>query len=256
MCAALSVSADEGKATGDVLQMPSEEISDTLRATPMPELGEGNLARIIKRYYVDGLGGVKNWDAISSLKISGTLKLEAGEYELNAYQKKPDLIKITMSAEGRELVISYDGKYAWQKLPGRGEQPKPMSEDEARRFKHSACFGSHLLYPFAAGKKLEFIDTVPIDGNICHQIRVTLNSDYQVDYFIDIRTYLQVKEVNTDLRTGKVNSVIYRDYSRELAMPIAMQVESYEEGKWVSTLTIDEVKINSGVIPWMFNMPR
>ena len=84
--------------------------------------------------------------------------------------------------------------------------------------------------------------------------RVTLDTDYQVDYFLDIRTYLEIKAVNTDLRTGKVNSLVYQDYFREYGMPIARQVESFEDGEWVSSLRLDEVKVNAGVIPWMFKM--
>ena len=57
-----------------------------------------------------------------------------------------------------------------------------------------------------------------------------------------------------DLRTGEVNSLVYQDYFREYGMPIARQVESFEDGEWVSSLRLDEVKVNAGVIPWMFKM--
>jgi len=254
-CAAL-LAADDQVSEGDTLQMPDDQINVIIRQIPMPELGQGRLAKILTRYYVEGLGGAENWDQISSLKVSGRLKLESGEFELNAYQKKPDLIKMTIRGNQRDLVLGYDGKTAWQKLPGRDMKAEPMKEEEARRFKHSAHFGNHLLYPYALGKKIEYIDTVPSEGKICHQIRVTLDTDYQIDYFIDIRTYLEVKVVNTDLRNGLNNSVIYKDYIREFGMPIAKQVESYEEGKWVSSLTLDEVKVNAGIIPWMFKMRR
>jgi len=130
------------------------------------------------------------------------------------------------------------------------------SETEARRFIHSARFGNYLLYPFAEGKRIRLIDTVPVEGAICHQIRVELDTGYQVDYYIDIRSYLEVKVVNTDLRSGSVNSVIYKDYIREFGMPIAKKVESFEGGEWVSSLVLDEVKVNSGVMPWMFHMPE
>ena len=39
-------------------------------------------------------------------------------------------------------------------------------------------------------------------------------------------------------------------------MPIAKKIENLEEGKLVATLVLDEVKINSGIMPWMFNMPK
>ena len=136
------------------------------------------------------------------------------------------------------------------------DSPKPMSEAQARRFKHSARFGNYLLYPYAQGKKIRYIDTVPIEGKICHQIQVKLDTGYQVDYYIDIRTYLEIKVVNQDLESGKTSSIVYDDYMREFGMPIAKEIQSYEDSEWISALTIDEVKVNSGIIPWMFEMRK
>lgn len=251
---AIALGAEPVEATGDTLERPADQVTGLLRRTPMPDLGKGRLAKIMTRYYREGLGGAENWDKISSLKVSGTLKLKDGEFELNAYQKKPDQIKMILRGNQRDLVLGYDGKTAWQKLPGRDSKPQPMPEEEARRFIHSAHFGNHLLYPYAADKTIQYIDTVPVEGAICHQIRVTLDTGYQVDYFIDIRSYLEIKVINTDLRNDKTNTIVYNDYIREFGMPIAKQVESYENGEWASTLTLDKVQINSGVMPWMFKM--
>ncbi|MDQ8194370.1 hypothetical protein QEH59_08030 [Coraliomargarita sp. SDUM461004] len=255
MSAVLLVAADEREGGGDTLLMPAQ-LSEALRVAAMPELQNGRLAKILTRYYKEGLGGAEAWSQISSFKVTGTLKLKEGEFELKAYQKKPNLMKMSIRGDHDELVLAYDGDLAWQKLPGRNSMAEPMAAAEARRFKHSAIFGSYLLYPYAEGKTIEYIDTVPTDATISHQIRVTLDSGYQVDYFIDIRSYLEVKSIKTDLQSGAVSEAIFRDYVREEGMPIARQVESYEDGEWVSSLMLEEVKVNAGVIPWMFKMRR
>ena len=162
---------------------------------------------------------------------------------------------LSRPANAESIILAYDGKLAWQKM-GVNATPQPMVEAESRRFIHSSLFGNHLLYPFAEGKTIRYIDTVPVEGTICHQIRVTLDTEYQVDYFIDIRTFLEKKVQNTDLRTNKSNSVIYKDYTREYVMPIARKVDSMEEGKWVSTMIVEEVKVNLGLMPWMFDLPK
>lgn len=251
----LFASTLSAKDFGDTLQIEEDKITSILRKKPMPDLGEGRLAKILTRYYVEGLRGEEHWDKISSLRVSGTLKLKDGVYNLDSYQKKPDLIKITVSNEGQRLILAYDGEIAWRKA-SEDDSPKPMSEAQARRFKHSARFGNYLLYPYAQGKKIRYIDTVPIEGKICHQIQVKLDTGYQVDYYIDIRTYLEIKVVNQDLESGKTSSIVYNDYIREFGMPIAKEIQSYEDGEWISALTIDEVKVNSGIIPWMFEMRK
>jgi hypothetical protein len=233
-----------------------EEASVALRRTAMPKMGIGRLGSILHRYYEEGLGGPDSWEKVVSLRVSGRLKLEGGEFKFNAYQKKPHYIKMTIYGDRRHMKMGYGGSTAWQVL-AKGGDAVEMEADQARHFIHSARFGNYLLYPYALGKQLEYLDTVPVDGTICHQVRVTLDSGYQVDYFIDIRTYLEIKVITTDLRSERVTSVVYEDYIRELGMPpIAQKVVSSENGVWASTLELDEVKVNSGIMPWMFKMPK
>lgn len=245
-----------GNEADDRLDVDEASLTHALRQTAMPELGDGRLAKILERYYAEALGGVENWASISSLKVSGTLKIEDGQFEFTALQKKPNLVKMTLRRDQRNLVMAFDGTHAWERQPGRNAKPVLMGEEESRRFMLSARFGNYLLYPFAEGKELLYMDTIPFEGSICHQIRVTLESGFQLDYFLDIRNYMEVKVENTDLRSGSTHSIVYSDYIRKGGMPIARKVESYKDGKWASTLTLDEAKMNSGVIPWMFEMPR
>ncbi|MFW6218399.1 MAG: hypothetical protein ACOC4K_05350 [Verrucomicrobiota bacterium] len=247
---------DSAPSEAERLLPKGEEMSGVLRQEAMPELADSKLGKILDRYYRKGLGGPDNWERIESLRVSGTLTLEGGEFDFAAYQEKPDLIKMTISGNQRDLVLGYDGTTAWQSPTGDPGDAAPMDEAAARRFIHSARFGNHLLFPFQEGKTIEYADTVPVEGTICHQIRVTLDTEYQIDYFIDIRSYLEIKVLNTDLRSGMVNSIIYDDYIREYGMPISKKVRNEEDGEWVSTLEIEEVKVNSGLMPWMFSMPE
>ena len=149
----------------------------------MPELGNSRLAKILTHYYEDALGGDENWADISSLRVTGRLKLENAEFRLTALQKKPNLVKMTLRQNQRDLVMAFDGTNAWQRPPGRDTKPVLMNQSEARRFIHSAHFGSYLLFPFAEGKELVYLDTVPVEGNICHQIRVTLEERFSARLF-------------------------------------------------------------------------
>ncbi len=237
------------------LPIPAE-IDEALRAEPMPELGDTRVERILMRYYAEGIGGTENWGGVERVNVIGQLRTEETELRVNAFHKKPNFTRISLSPQSRlnELILAYDGKLAWMQQ-GRDGVPEPMGEAEARRFIHNSEFGNYLLHPFATGKRIRLVDTVPVEGTICHQIRVELDSGFQVDYFIDIRSYLEIKIVNTDLRDGSSSSDLYKDYDRVGGMPIAKRVESYVDGKWVSTLLLDEVRVNSGVMPWMFEMP-
>ena len=222
----------------------------------MPELGESKVGKLLSRYYNEALGGPERWEQLESLKMKGTMELEAGTFQLLAYQKKPNLMKLSLRhVKNRTMMeLGFDGSVAWEKPPR--QEARAMDAEQARRFTHSAGFGSYLLFPYAAGKTIRLIDTVPVEGAICHHLRVTLDSDYQIDYFLDILTFLEVKVANTDLRTGAVYHFLYEDYEQVSGWPVATTVESYEDGNWVSTLRLEEIRANTGVMPWMFRMSK
>ena len=224
----------------------------------MPDLGQSKIEKILRAHYQEGLGGTEVWSAVDSIKIYGSIEVDGEALRLHSFQKKPDRVKLSVrhaDSQG-EAVLAYDGAHAWQQL-GRHGIPELMEAEEGRRFAHGACFRNYLLYPFRSGKAIRYIDTVPIEGNICHQIRVELDSGYQIDYFIDIRTHLEVKIQNKDLKSGRQSSIVYRDYvETDLGLPVAKTIESYEDGALKSVLTIEEIKFNAGVMPWMFEMPK
>jgi hypothetical protein len=245
----------QAAAAEDLLPQP-EGLSRSLRETAMPELDGSKVGKILSRYYTEGLGGPERWVELESLKMKGTMELDSGSFQLRAYQKKPNLMKLSVRhlENQTSIDLGFDGSMAWEKPPRQDAQP--MTPEKSRRFGHSAIFGSYLLFPYAEGKTIRLIDTVPVEGAICHHLRVTLDSEYQIDYFLDIRSFLEVKVVNTDLRTGATNHILYEDYERASGWPVATTVESYEGGEWVSSLRLEDIRVNTGVMPWMFRMPE
>jgi hypothetical protein len=246
----LSVSAERGVK----LKTPEGGVTEILLQTAMPELGDGRLAMILTRYYHEGLGGPEHWDRISSLRVRGLLTLKDSEFELQALQRKPNFMKLTLVSNQQEWVFGHDGTTAWKRAPNPNLRLEEMADKEARRLTHGAYFGNHLLYPFAEGKEIVYIDTIPTEGKICHQVRVRTNSGFRIDYFIDIRTYLDAKVVIADPENDNTRCMIYKNYIRVHGMPIAKRVDSSENGEWVSTLVLDEIGVNRGVMPWMFKM--
>ena len=242
--------------TGEDLLKPVEPVTQIMRDTAMPELGDSRVEKILSQYYINGLGGNEFWDDIESFQLEGTLALEGIDFVLNAFQKKPNLLKMLIQHPETDILIEmgYDGEVAWKQMPRT--DAKPMGVQETRRFAQSSCFGSHLLYPFQEGKTIRYIDTAPLDGQICHQVQVTTAAGYKIDYYIDIRTFLEAKMVSVDTTTGFVSTLVYSDYSREVGLPIPLTVKSYENSEWVSTFTIDEIKLNPGLMPWMFHLPK
>ena len=241
--------------SAEVLPSPPSENAASLRASALPELGDTRLEKILSKYYETRFGGTETWDRIHSIVVSGQRKEGEATFEFKAIRKKPNLIKIILRQDSEETTLAFDGKNAWKKGPASAG-PQVMAPEEAWALSHAAPFGGHLVFPYAEGKIIKFIDTVPVEGRICHQIQVFSNPDFLVEYFIDIRDWVEVKVTSTNLRTGHSKTKIYRAYSNEFGFPIATHVDRYENGTKLSSTKIDAIEVNRGVMPWMFQMPR
>lgn len=232
-----------------------DESTAVLSNIAMPKMGNQRLDSILMRYYAKGMGGTEIWDNILSMRVSGQLTLKSGRYDFHVTRKKPHYLKIVIRDGPRQVIKGYDGSVAWQS-GSQVSDAMELPEADAREFILGAHFGSYLLYPYAPGKQIEYLDTVPVDGVLCQQVRVTLDTGFQVDYFIDTLSCLELKVVTTDLQTGQISATTYEDYTHEFGVPVARKVVSSVDGQWWSTFELDDVKLNSGVMPWMFQMPK
>ena len=240
--------------TSDTQLSHAKEMNLVLRQTAIPELGSGRLDRIINRYYQKCLGGADNWQQIKSLKIYGNLITKKGKFGFYACHKKPQSTKISINNGQNTMTLCSNGEQEWQVMPGY--DAKLMPNNEARRFRHASIFGNYLLYPYADGKTMEYIDTLKVEGKLCYQIQVRLKTNFQIDYFIDVYTYKETKAIHTDLTDGSTTSTVFTDHKDFYGVPFAMRADNYENGEWSGTLIVDRVLTNTGITSWFFKMPN
>lgn len=242
----------------DVLSLPENaEVDAAVRQEAMPEdLGDSEVARILERYYEVGLGGPEAWAELESLKLTGRLKHRAGMYEFQTLTKKPDLCKQQLSSSRRvHCLKGYDGQIAWRMRSSDAPVTR-MAPHEQLYYRLNAQMGSQLLYPFAEGKRIELINTVPWKGQICHQIRVDFKGKpIEITYLIDVSELYERRRTYRNLEDDTTLTVEFDDFRDVSGVPIAFRETHYRSGRWVSTMQIENVRMNAGVMPWMFDLP-
>jgi hypothetical protein len=253
---ALLFANDSGeKITGEFLPIP-EDITPSQREVVIPALGDSKLEKLLSRYYSEGLGGVSAWEGINSLRVQGTILLDGESFKIQVFQRKPNLLKMVLSKREMVMVVGYDGKDAWSYFPNANTKGTLLEESEARNLVHASIFGNYLLYPYRSNKTLQYLGTKADGNTICHIIRVALDSQFLVDYFIDVRNYLESRIVNKDLTNGSVTSIIVEDYRIVDGVPFAHRIKNYKDDLLISDLTIEKIDLNLGLTAWFFNTPN
>lgn len=222
----------------------------------MPELPDTEIGRILTQYYSLGLGGPEAWEPFESLKLIGTLRHDSSSYKLTVLSKKPDWVKQEIQTDSLTCLKGYDGVTAWRK--SRQKDPvERMPEDEAEAFALNALVGSQLLYPYAEGKRIELIETIPLDGHVCHHLRVSFaDKETVLDYFIALPEYYEVKRILRNRKEAHTHTTEFSNYERIQGIPIAFKQIHSRDNQERSVWTIKQVRINGGIMPWMFTCPE
>ncbi len=225
---------------------------------PMPELYLSKLGKILVRYYNEGLGGIEEWSRINSLKLKGTIQTDEGIFKYESIAKKPNMLKVRFLKNGRNVEITCNGTEVWQKLAS--EEKTQLVDSNSNQYKnviHSSVFSSFLLYPFEKGKIIRYLGTRREDGQLCHIIRVDLETGFILDYYIGVQSYREVKVVqNNHLIDGDETTIVFSNFQNINGLQLPFRAISSKKGKLYASLEIDRAIPNVSVYDWMFNKER
>ena len=211
---------------------------------------------------IEARGGITAIRAMKSLKLTGKLLLNQGQFEMAISQTftRPAQVRFEATVQGLTQTQTYDGKSGWQINPFNGRKdPERLSGDDSKGLAEAASdFDGSLVDWKAKGATVNYLGTEDVDGTLAHKIKLSRpNGDVEYifldpDHFLEIRTLSQRIEhgvqlaIETDLGDyEKVNGVY---------IPFSM-----ETGKQGSTdkqkIVINRAEVNPAVDDAVFAFP-
>lgn len=227
------------------------------RLNPLETTGiEPAVANVLRNYYERNFTDADTWAAVESLRFDGTLHLGENALPYSAFKKKPDLYRIVLSTGPRhELVMAYDGRTVWQLNTRQSALAAPMISGEARNFIRDATTGGRLLYPGIPGKTIELVGTTLIDNRRAYELRTTLPDGQVIRSFLDMASFAEVQQITINNVTGKEELTRHSNFRMVEGIRIPFTSTLFVDGEQIHQSRIDEVRVNQGVISWMFDMP-
>jgi len=185
-------------------------------------------AKILKKM-IKAQGGEKVLSSIKDSMMTGTMEMiQMGlTGSITMYQKEPNMMRMDAEVMGMTITQAYDGETAWMINPqtGAAEELPPETSDDMRR---QALGNDALLHPEKYG------------------------------LYVDPDTYLVYK---TKARTTNQMGVeveaetIFSEYKKIDGVMVPQKLTIYQDGEEFMTMTITEVKFNTGLEDSFFKMP-
>lgn len=219
------------------------------------EKGEKILAKMI-----EAQGGPDILKNISDSTTLGTLEMiQMGlSGSITMYQKEPNKMRWDMEFMGMVITQAYDGETAWMINPQTGTAEE-MPEEFAEDFTRQALGTDALLHPEKYGITFAYNGKETIEGKEYIILEQTFEDGFIITQYIDPDTYLPYmsKAITYNQMGVEVEAESFMsDYQESEGMQVPYTITVFQDGEEFITISLTEVKYNSGLEDTLFEMEK
>lgn len=225
---------------------------------PAPVAAEDlTLEQVLERYQ-EAVGGVDAWDAVQSMKQTGTMQMMGMEAPFTVWTKRPNRMRVEFTMQGMTGVQAFDGEKGWMVMPFMGsDAPQPLPEEASKAMATDADLAGPLMHPEQKGHKVTLAGKEDVEGTEAYRLDVELKSGNEISYFLDAEYFVPIRTVTTAEFQGTETEVVatLSDYKEVDGLMVAHSV-STSNAMGEQVMTIDAIELNPEIEDERFVMPK
>jgi len=198
-------------------------------------------------------GGVEKLRAITTVKMTGSLKSPSGVTAITTWAKRPSFMRRENVNDGQTFVMAFDGKSLWQINPLISPRPRDVPAPPG----DAEDFDSLLLDYKEKGRTVELVATEAVQGINMHRLRVTEKNGQIRDIYVNAETLLESKTV-VQIEQGGRKAIITTEFSNYKTIDgisVPMHVRQMLNGKPLTEVTYESIEFNVAIPDSMFVKP-
>lgn len=209
--------------------------------------------------YAEAMGGADKLMKIKTVKLTGKYSGNGLDIPMVTFVKRDGKARMEMSYQGMSLIRACDQNTGWMINPFQGtKDAEKLPAEEVKDMKKRAEIEGELINYKQKGYKAEFLGKDDFEGTEVYKIRVTDKDGDMTYYFLDVSSYLILKE-NSKRKIGEKEikaETLYGNYQKTDGVLFPMSIEFNEiGGDGGQKVTIDQVETNVNVDDSLFIMP-
>ena len=207
---------------------------------------------------IDAHGGIQKLKAVKSMKASGKITPQGLEIPISLQQKRPGMVRMDATFQGKSMVQAYDGTTAWKIDPFQGNpDPEKVAGDDLKDLEEQADLDGPLVDYKQKGHTVELIGKEDMEGTPVYKLKLTLKNGDVRNIYIDAENYLELKVTSKRKTPGGEVDVdqFLGNYKSVNGMMFAFSIDTRINGQSVNTITIDKIELDSPIDEAVFKMP-
>jgi hypothetical protein len=210
---------------------------------------------------IEAKGGMEKIKAIKTVRLTGKLDAGGGFTALVGQEnKRPNLVRETLTLQGMTQVQAYDGSTGWQIRPfGGRKDPQLMGEDDVRDLLIDSDFDGPLVDYRGKGNQVEYLGHDIVDGDDALRLKVTLKDGDIMYYYLDPDTFLEIRTERREFIRGAVRESVadlgsYKPVAGVM-FPFSVNVGSKDDPTSWQSVTFEKIEANVSLQDSDFEVP-
>lgn len=212
---------------------------------------------IIKKN-LEAKGGIQKIKAVKTVKVTAKIIQQGLEIPLIIQQKRPRMVRVDVTFQGKSQTTAYDGESGWKTDPFQGSpDPEKIAGDDLKQAEEQADIDGALVDYKDKGHKVELLGKEDLEGTAVYKLKLTLKNGDVRDIYIDAGNYLELK-VTMKRKTpgGEIELDQYvGNYKPVNGLMFPFSIETKVKGQTANQIMIDKVEIDVPVDDSLFKMP-
>jgi outer membrane lipoprotein-sorting protein len=207
---------------------------------------------------IDAHGGIQKLKAVKSMKATGKITPQGLEIPITLQQRRPGMVRMDATFQGKSMVQAYDGTTAWKIDPFQGNpDPEKVAGDDLKDLEEQSDLDGPLVDYKQKGHSIELIGKEDMEGTPVYKLKLTLKNGDVRNIYIDAENYLELKVTSKRKTPGGEVDVdqFLGNYKSVNGMTFAFSIDTRINGQSVNTITIDKIELDSPIDEAVFKMP-
>lgn len=215
------------------------------------------MQRALQRY-TEAYGGGRDATALTSISIEGTQTQDGNTYEFLLRKKRPRSIRYRLSSGENSVTTGYDGRTGWMQVhDGLKVTTRLLTKEELKVVKAEATFDSplfHHLQDRYTDVEMVGRDTMEEQNVFVYSVRES--NGQRSRYYLHFQDPHVLKRELLNDKDEVILSTHYRDYREVRGYPFAFEIENRVGDSVVSSVKIESIIANPGLLSFYFTMPK
>jgi outer membrane lipoprotein-sorting protein len=207
---------------------------------------------------LDAKGGVQKLKALKSVKATARVIQQGLEIPMVIQQKRPHLVRLDVTFQGKSQTMAYDGQSGWKTDPFQGSpDPEKIAGDDLKEAEEQADLDGPLVDYKDKGHTVELIGKEDVEGTPTYKLKVTLKNGDVRNIYLDAENYLEMK-VSSKRKTpgGEIEvDQFVGNYKPVNGILFAFSIETKVKGQTVNQIAIDKIETDIAIDDSLFKMP-